>query len=81
MKYEDFWAKHNITSRSGIFMFLIIYLLSIILLFKISIPVEIAKIILNTTGSIALISILAVVVGPNTLVKIVEIWKSKKDIE
>jgi len=81
MKYEDFWTKHNITSRSGIFIFLFIYLISIVLLFKISIPVEMAKIILDTTGSIALISILAVIIGPNTLVKIIEIWKSKKDVE
>jgi len=77
-KYEDFWEKHNITSRTSIFIFIFVYLFSIVytLLNPPSAPV--VKIILDTTSYTALIPILAVIFGPNTFVKITDIITNKK---
>ena len=80
-KYEDWWAKHNVTSRTGIFTFILIYLLSIIFALIHPVNPEALKVILDTTGYIALLSILAIIFGPNTFVKIAQIIMDKKNIQ
>ena len=77
-KYEDFWAKHNLTSRISIFVFVSIYLFSVIFILLNPINAPLAQVILNTTSYIALLSVLVVILGPNTFVKIAQIYTDKK---
>jgi len=76
--YEDFWAKHNLTTRTGIFLFVIVYVLSVVGVLYSGINPAIAKIILDTTSYVALFSLLTVILGSNTIVKIAEILNNKK---
>jgi hypothetical protein len=76
--YEDFWARHNLTSRISIFIFVSIYLFSVIFILLNPINAPLAQVILNTTSYIALLSILVVILGPNTFVKIAQIYTDKK---
>ena len=77
-KYEDFWSKHNLTSRISIFVFVSIYLFSVIFILLNPINAPLAQVILNTTSYIALLSVLVVILGPNTFVKIAQIYTDKK---
>ena len=66
-KYEDFWARHNLTSRISIFIFVSIYLFSVIFILLNPINAPLAQVILNTTSYIALLSILVDVSIPGCL--------------
>jgi hypothetical protein len=77
-KYEDWWGRHNLTSRLSIFTFLILYVASVFIILFNPINATLAQVILNTTGYIALITILAVIFGPNTIVKLADVISDKK---
>jgi len=77
-KYEDFWAKHNLTTRISIFLFVALYIGSVIYILLNPINAPLAQVILDTTSYIALLSILVVILGPNTFVKIAQIYTDKK---
>jgi len=77
-KYEDFWSKHNLTSRISVFIFLLLYIFSVVFLYFKPIHSDLAKVILDTTSYVSLISVLAIIFGPNTFVKIAEVLSDKK---
>jgi hypothetical protein len=77
-KYEDWWGRHNLTSRLSIFTFLILYVASVFIILFNPINATLAQVILNTTGYIALVTILAVIFGPNTIVKLADVISDKK---
>ena len=77
-KYMDFWAKYNLTSRISIFLFLLVYVISAFFVMSHPINAAVAKVIMDTTSYVALITILSVIFGPNTFVKIAEIITDKK---
>lgn len=77
-KYEDYWSKHNLTSRISIILFVLVYVISVIILYFYPVKNELASIILQTTGNIAMITILVIILGPNTIVKLAEIYTGNK---
>jgi len=77
-KYEDFWSRHNLTSRISVFIFLLLYIFSVVFLYFKPMCSDLAKIILDTTSYVSLISVLAIIFGPNTFVKIAEVLSNKK---
>ena len=77
-KYVDVWAKYSLTSRISIGLFVLLYIVSTIALMYISVPLGIAKVIMETTSMVAMLSVIMVIVGNNTFVKIVEIMYNRK---
>jgi hypothetical protein len=80
-KYIDAWEKYSLTSRISIGLFVLTYVMSTIAIMNITMPVAIAKVILDTTSMVAMMSVIMVIVGNNTFVKIVEIIYNKKQKE
>jgi len=80
-KYVDYWAKHNITSRIGIFLFVFAYIFAIVFVMLHPVAPAIAQIVISTSAYIALLSVMSVVLGNNALVKIIEVIYGNKKVK
>jgi len=80
-KYEDWIGRHNVLTRTSITAFVSVYVFTIIYITMNNVNENLAKILLDTTSYIALISVLITILGPNTVVKIIEIYKGNNHID
>jgi len=80
-KYVDFWSKHNITSRVGIFLFVFAYIFAVVFVMLHPVAPAIAQIVISTSAYIALLSVMSVVLGNNALVRIVEVIYGDKKVK
>ena len=74
--YEDFWGRHNLTTRIGILLFVLIYAVTVMGIMFTTIDPTIAKILLDSTSYVAFLSIAMVILGSNTIVKIAKVLKN-----